>query len=152
MRKRVLALAVIALAIVGALAVACSDKPVLQSCKNVPDGGCPLSYGLACDDPSCNAAYACLADGTWQLDHTCPPRDAAVDVAPPVKDAGVKDVDLDVPGAFGGPGCNALEAPDCPYGLAAQCPNGCCDCEDLFVCRNGGWDPYATCIDGAITK
>ncbi len=131
---------------------ACRDQPVAQTCRNVPGGGCPLAHGVACDDPACAAAYACLPDGTWQLDHVCPARDAGADAQAPPKDAGLKDVDLDVVGAFGGPGCAALEPPDCPFGVAATCTSGCCGCEDLFVCRDGGWDPYASCTDGAIVK
>lgn len=147
--RRALALVVLILGAF-AVAVACSEQPTAQSCRNVPDGGCPLAYGKACDDPACAAAYACLPNGTWQLDHTCPPRDASSEAPPPPSDAGVKDVDLDVPGAFGGPGCAPLQPPDCPYGTAATCPQGCCGCEDLFVCRDGGWNIYAACVDGAI--
>lgn len=132
------------------LLAACDAQPIQQACKNVPDGGCPLAYGKACDDPACSAAYACLPDGTWQLDHVCAPRDAAAEASPPPKDAGVKDASLDVEGAFGGPGCIDLEPPDCPYGVAATCTNGCCGCEDLFVCRDGGWSTFGVCVDGSI--
>jgi hypothetical protein len=67
-------------------------------------------------------------------------------------DASVRDVSIDVEGAFGGPGCVDLQAPDCPLGLAISCPNGCCGCEDLFVCRNGGWNLWGQCVDGGITQ
>ena len=43
------------------------------------------------------------------------------------------------------PGAVALQAPDCSLGLALACPQGCCGCEDLFVCENGGWSYWATC-------
>lgn len=129
---------------------ACDATNAQTPCRNIPDGGCPLSYGVACDDPACAAAYACNADGTWRLDHTCAPRDAGGDVHVGPKDAGAKDVDLDVQGAFGGPGCIDLQSPDCPYGLAATCGAGCCGCSDLFVCRDGGWSAYGSCVDGAI--
>lgn len=129
---------------------ACSEEPVARPCRNVPDGGCPLSYGKACDDPACAAAYACEPGGAWRLDHVCAARDGAAD-APQPGDAGARDVDIDVPGAFGGPGCAGLQAPDCPLGTALVCPNGsCCGCSDLFVCRDGGWDPWGTCSDGGI--
>ncbi len=151
MRARSLAAFVLLVAVLYALAMACSDAVTQQPCKNVPDGGCPLAYGKACDDPACAAAYACLPDGTWELDHVCPPRDGGQpDVVVPGKDAGVRDAAIDVEGAFGGPGCVPLESPDCPYGLAATCPSGCCGCEDLFVCRDGGWNPFGTCADGGI--
>ncbi|HEX7604578.1 MAG TPA: hypothetical protein VF316_23330 [Polyangiaceae bacterium] len=130
---------------------ACSEDPVVQPCRDVPDGGCPLSYGKACDDPACSAAYACDPGGVWRLDHVCAPHDAGPDAPKPPVDAGARDVDIDVPGAFGGPGCAPLQTPDCPLGTALVCPNGaCCDCTDLFVCRNGGWDPWGTCDDGGI--
>jgi hypothetical protein len=151
MRRSALAVfVVLALASGHLSAIGCSDPPTLRECRNVPEGGCPLAYGKACDDPACSAAYACLSDGTWQLDHTCPPRDGGADVGTPPKDAGVRDVELDVEGAFGGPGCVPLEPPDCPYGIAATCNSGCCGCEDLFVCRDGGWSAYGFCADGGI--
>src|SRR5437763_599823 len=57
-------------------AIAACETPIEQNpCKNVPAGGCPLSHGQACEDPACEAAYACNPDGTWTLDHTCPARD-----------------------------------------------------------------------------
>ena len=141
-----------ALAIVASFAAAllaapsCSDATTEHPCTNIPAGGCPLSRGVACADPSCEGVYACRSGNVWELDHTCPaheagaPRDAAHD-APPVVDAA-----LDAPpGANGGPGCGALQVPDCSLGLALVCPSGCCDCEDLFVCQNGAWSQWGTC-------
>src|SRR5262249_22276629 len=121
------------------------ETPIEQSpCKGVPDGGCPLSHGRACEDPACAAAYACNADGTWTLDHMCPAHAdssaSAPDAAP--GDAGAIDAP---PGASGGPECTALEAPDCPLATALACPSGCCDCTDLFVCGDGGWNEWGTC-------
>ena len=133
-----------------AIAIACSTDAPVETCKNIPTGGCPLSHGVACDDPSCAAAYACTTDG-WVLDHTCPPHDAGPDTSIPIPDAGARDVSIDVPGANGGPGCAPLEPPDCPLGTALACPPGsCCDCLDLFVCDDGGWDPWGTCDDGGV--
>src|SRR4051794_15639301 len=92
----------------------CSDTATDHPCTGIPAGGCPLSRGVACDDPSCEAAYACRPGNVWELDHTCPaheagaPHDAAIDT-PPIPDAA-----LDAPpGANGGPGCDPLQAPDC---------------------------------------
>lgn len=68
-------------------------------------------------------------------------------------DAGVRDASIDVEGAFGGPGCVDLQMPDCPLGVALTCPSGCCGCEDLFVCKNGGWDLWGSCgVDGAVPR
>jgi hypothetical protein len=149
--KTWLALCVLALGVAVTAAIACSDAPNEQPCKNVPPGGCPLSHGFACDDPTCEAAYACEPGGAWRFDHACPPRDAGPDAlldapaAPPPRDAAI-DVP---PGAFGGPGCADLEPPDCPLGLALSC-SGCCGCEDLFVCSDGGWAAWGACFDGGL--
>ncbi len=131
---------------------ACQEASTADTCKGIPEGGCPLSHGAACDDPACIAAYACTPSGAWKLDHACPPRvDAGgVDLAD-ASDARVpRDVSIDVPGANGGPGCANLEPPDCPLGLAVLCGDGCCGCEDLFVCTDGGWNPWGTCEGGTI--
>jgi hypothetical protein len=147
-----------ALACIGAalaLAVACGDAINDQTCSNVPPGGCPLSHGVACDDPTCQAVYACEPGGAWRFDHACPAHDGGADAAvdappdvlPPPSDASAFDVP---PGAYGGPGCADLEAPDCPLGVALSCAN-CCGCEDLFVCTNGGWNAWGACLDGAPT-
>jgi len=151
-----------------AIAISGCDSPIEQSpCKDVPAGGCPLSHGKACDDPACQAAYACNPDGTWTLDHVCPAdaqadadadaeADAEADAgagagadadAGPGADAGAWDVAwIDAPpGASGGPGCIDLEPPDCPLSAALACPAGCCNCEDLYVCDNGGWTQWGVC-------
>jgi hypothetical protein len=137
------------------LAWACSDVQQITQCHDIPAGGCPVQGGVECSDPTCAAAYSCNQDGGWTLAHTCPAhdggvQDTSIDVPAP-SDAGY-DIDAP-PGAFGGPGCNALEPPDCPLGYALICNSGCCDCQDLYVCNDGGWDPWGTCSDdGGITK
>ncbi len=133
------------------LASACSNQDTPKTCENVPEGGCPLLHGLACDDPSCAAAYACTPSG-WSLDHVCPVREAGPDTYAPPMDAGAKDVDIDVPGANGGPGCASLIPPDCTLAAGASCPVGCCGCEDLFVCQNAGWSLWGYCSDGGVFK
>lgn len=143
MKKKYLALSM--------LAWACNDTQPIVQCNDIPDGGCPSQEGVACQDPTCAAAYTCEPDGGWALAYTCPARDAEVDStsndAPSPNDAGY-DIDAP-PGAFGGPGCEALEMPDCPLGEALLCQNGCCGCGDLWVCDDGGWDPWGTCSDDA---
>ena len=151
---------IVVAAMVGAALAAvlsCSDAPTADPCRDIPDGGCPLSYGVACQDPACDAVYACLPNRVWQLDHTCPPHEAGapheagVDGGDAADDAPAEgslsfDASIDAPpGAGGGPGCEDLQAPDCSLALALACPKGCCGCEDLFVCQNGGWYYYATC-------
>ncbi len=148
-----LALVAFVLAACAAVPLACNGDPTLVVCRDVPDGGCPIQEN-ACSDPACVAVYACdHVSGTWSLDHTCPPHppvDAGPDVAPP--EASPRDVDVDVPGASGGPGCPDLEPPDCPLATAAACPTDCCGCEDLYVCQGGGWTAWGACVNGAITK
>lgn len=150
------ALVVAALGIV-ALAFACHDDETFVACASIPAGGCPLNHGVSCEDPTCQAAYACI-DREWQLDHVCPgyeggaptPVDAGSDV---IEASTIRDADPDAPpGAYGGPGCGPLEIPDCMLGTALSCPSGCCDCEDLFLCQNGGWEIYGSCKDGKISS
>ena len=131
---------------------ACGDGDAIQQpCTDIPAGGCPVSYGVACDDPACVAVYRCNTDETWSFDHACPVHEAGPDVrdAAPVDaaDAAVpRDADIDAPpGAFGGAGCLDLEVPDCTLGFALSCPAGCCDCEDLFVCQDEDWVLWGSC-------
>lgn len=144
---------VIVLAVLGAVLIAAcaADLPPPAKCYDIPAGGCPRR-GNACEDPSCVALYLCKADGTWSLDSNCPPRDASVpDVVVLPQDAGTRrDAVVDVPGAFGGPGCESLIAPDCSLGTASTCGQGCCGCEDLFVCEAGGWSLWGTCDQGQL--
>jgi len=136
-------------ACVTAIVVACNgDDSAIVTCFDIPEGGCPVQGGVECQDPTCAAAYTCEPDGGWSLAHVCPPHDGSAmdsnnDVA--VSDAGY-DIDAP-PGSFGGPGCADLEPPDCPLGEVLICSSGCCGCEDLYVCDDGGWDPWGYCGD-----
>ena len=143
-------LAAAALAGVGA----CQDVPFAQRCTNIPAGGCPLDGPSVCSDITCEAVYRCNPDRTWTRDSVCPAREAGLvdsavrDAAPPPP----RDAALDVQGATGGPGCLALEPPDCPLGTALSCPsNACCGCDDLFVCADGGWTAWGTCAGGTVS-
>ncbi|AKU96836.1 hypothetical protein AKJ09_03500 [Labilithrix luteola] len=145
-----------------AIVTACSgDAPTASACTNIPAGGCPLSRGVACEDLSCEAVYRCLDGNQWVLDHACPAHDAssvehdAEADAADASDGGasVRDAAIDAPpGASGGPGCDTLQVPDCSLGFALACPSGCCECEDLFVCQNGGWEYWGSCVDGQIQQ
>ncbi len=153
MRKRVWAsLGLGALGLV-AIVTACADDPAIVPCKNIPAGGCPR-IGNACDDPTCEVLYVCMADSTWKRDRTCDPHEDAgpLDASSDAIETGARDADFDVVGAAGGPGCSSLEPPDCPLATAATCPSAtsCCGCEDLFVCRNGGWEAWGTCGDRGV--
>lgn len=147
----------VAIGLVLGAAAACSDDlPIARPCTNIPPGGCPIARGVSCDDPSCEAVYACRAGDVWELEKTCPPREGGTrgdggvdpgDARAPI------DASFDAPpGAFGGPGCSELAVPDCALGLALACGAGCCGCEDLFVCREGGWDLWGSCGDGGVRE
>ena len=132
-----------------AIGTSCDEPIEITPCKQIPDGGCP-KRGDACSDPTCDALYVCTEEGQWRLVQTCGPHDASVSEtsvreAGPPPDASF----IDVPGAGGGPGCEDLEAPDCSLALAGACSSGCCGCEDVFVCRNGGWDLVYTCANAS---
>lgn len=134
------------------VAASCSDPPTAQPCTDVPPGGCPISRGVACEDPACEAVYACRPGNVWELEKICPSRDggAARDAHVPEAEPPI-DASIDAPpGAYGGPGCGLLQEPDCALGLVLACPSGCCGCEDLFVCVNGGWDLWGHCGDGGL--
>jgi hypothetical protein len=155
MRRFALAVAVVAG--VTLTVFACADDATPEACTNVPPGGCPLSHGVACQDPACEAVYLCLPNNVWQLDQLCPPHEGGP--PPAVEDAGEEeaaprssfDANVDAPpGAFGGPGCVDLEIPECTLGFALACGAGCCGCEDLFVCEGGGWTLWGACGDGGL--
>lgn len=156
-RPRILATLFALLASVALAALpSCGDGETVQPCTDIPAGGCPLSRGLACSDPACEAVYLCRSGNVWELDRRCPARDASVrdaqeapDAAAPI-DAAPIDAAIDAPpGANGGPGCGPLQQPDCALGLALVCPSGCCGCEDLYVCESGGWALWGTCSPDA---
>jgi hypothetical protein len=145
------------LALVALGAAACDSTPPPRLCDDVPAGGCPLSNGVACEDPTCQAVYACN-DGVWSFDHACPTVDAGIVDATVDADAdempAFDAASIDAPpGSFGGPGCTDLEAPDCPLGEAIVCGPGCCDCEELYVCVDMGWTDWGSCSpDGGIVQ
>lgn len=157
----VVAVSLLVVGLVGALA--CDGELfVVPSCQSIPAGGCPGGDDdrvRVCGDPSCSAVYACQWDGGWREVGRCEER-PAVDGggAQDAGEGGAVGGDDDggqalPPGASGGPGCRELQPPDCPVALAAACaPASCCECEDLFVCENGGWVPWGTCEGGRITS
>lgn len=136
------------------LAPAC-DEAVPQPCTGIPEGGCPLSRGVACEDLACEAVYACRPGNVWELQEHCPPRDggrapfdsAAPDPPPPARPDAAVDAP---PGAHGGPGCVSLQVPDCALGVALACGPDCCGCEDLYVCEDGGWSLWGVCTEAGI--
>jgi hypothetical protein len=149
-RHRAAAASIVATTLV--LFAACDDGAVARPCSNIPAGGCPISRGVACEDPACEAVYACRPGDVWELQERCPARDAGPsetnDAAPVEPDAGspVGDAAIDAPpGAYGGPGCDSLQAPDCALGVALACGADCCGCEDLYICEDNGWTLWGGC-------
>jgi hypothetical protein len=146
------------------VAAACADRlPGAFACKEIPEGGCPQRSIDVCVDDACEAVYSCNANAEWTQVRECT-RDVSADAA----DAGYGANDMtgdsaivsyrdaasgtpDGEGAFGGPGCIALEAPECSLGFALGCHGSdCCGCEDIFVCDQGGWSAWGTCNRGAL--
>lgn len=138
------------LALLG-VALACNGTQIDHPCTDIPDGGCPLSNNLACEDPACEAVYLCRQNNVWELQRMCPPHDpgdAAVIYADAtdVPSQPIVDATADAPpGAYGGPGCPDLQLGDCPLGVALSCGTSCCECEDLYVCQNGAWSYWGYC-------
>lgn len=155
MRMRARIVSVVVAAALG-FAGACDDGPVPEPCSNIPAGGCPLSHGVACQDPACEAIYACRPGNVWELQARCSGQEAGVlgDGSTPPTEAStpVFDASIDAPpGAFGGPGCETLQTPDCALGVVLGC-GGCCGCEDLYVCEDNGWTLWGMCGDGGIVR
>jgi hypothetical protein len=138
----------------------CEDTTPALPCVDAPPTGCPDDFGAdVCQDPACSAVYSC-DNGKWTFVRACGPADGSVD-ASVAREAGAPEdalasdrgeIEIDAPvGAFGGAGCVSLEPPDCPLGVALYCKSSdCCGCEDLFVCADGGWNPWGACVDGAV--
>jgi hypothetical protein len=162
---------VLALSACAAFAVACQGTLIAPTdCGVIPEGGCVDKGGLVdqCGDRTCIALYECVGEsptatsGTWLHQRDCPARPApdrdasVVDAAADASDAAPRgDASLPAdlpPGATGGPGCVSLEIPDCALAVGYGCPNDCCGCEELFVCVNGGWDSWGTCVNDMPTS
>lgn len=150
------------LALVGAVVAvlaACNDPLPTFACEDIPAGGCPTKSIDVCVDGTCAAVYRCNADATWSKVRDCPAQPAAADAGLDANDAAAeashrgRDAGLDAPpGASGGPGCLALQPPECSLGYALACdPDDCCGCDDVFVCADGGWSAWGTCNGGALT-
>jgi len=147
--------------VAGLVVFACDDPPVPPECTDIPPYGCPVTGGVSCLDPQCEAIYECRRGNTWDLQEKCPnfdPDAGRVVVADAASDAqpdGPTDAGPNPnapPGAYGGPGCGPLQEPDCTVGLALACPIGCCGCEDLFVCLGGAWELWGGCVDGLVRE
>lgn len=133
-------------ALLGAVAGCGSSAPV-QTCGEIPDGGCPLGRGGSCEDASCTALYDCV-DGAWTEVEAC---DAIATSSTTTAATG---------GGGGGGGCEApvldrtgevdgctpdLLDPDCPVAAAEVCDPCSTGCADFFLCTAEGWIDVAAC-------
>jgi hypothetical protein len=133
--------------------VACQSSEVdIVRCKNIPAGGCPDRAGVDdCLDRTCTELYRCNADQSWTKTSVCVGNEAGAVDASVADTRPPRDVSIDAPpGAGGGPGCGDLTLPDCNLLYALECPRDCCGCEDIFICANGGWNAWGTCVGGQI--
>ena len=162
------AASVVAVAITG-LGFACSDNAFVPYCTGIPAHGCIAAEVDAtgtCADPTCAAVYSSNASCQWTFVASCPNYEAPMDAghtdaadggtsaadADSGEDVHYRDAGFPLPeGAAGGPGCMDLQSPDCPLQLATACGRGCCGCETLYVCTNGGWNIWGECgADGGL--
>lgn len=132
-------------------ATACGSPEGVQTCGEIPEGGCPLGRGGSCDDVSCTGLYDCV-DGAWTEEVDCG------DVAPATVTT--------TSGVGGGGGCEPpaidregeaegcvpdLQEPDCPVAAAEVCPPCRTGCSDFFLCTADGWLDVAACReDGTL--
>jgi hypothetical protein len=141
----------------GSIVFACSEDPIPQPCRDIPEHGCPVQFE-ACEDPTCQAIYACRENNVWERVKECPSYDPDAGHLPDAAPSTIVDAAPDAPpGAYGGPGCRLLEDPDCALGLALACTSAeghssCCGCEDLFVCTNGAWELWGSCSDAGVRQ
>ncbi len=101
----------------------------------------------------CASVYERQSDCSWRFVVDCP---GYLPLAAGRSDGGdasavdaVTDDATQSEGAAGGPGCPALENPDCTLALAASCI-GCCGCQDIYVCVGGGWNLWGSCGDAGL--
>jgi hypothetical protein len=129
------------------------DTPHVQTCGQIPDGGCPIGRGGTCDDPTCAALYDCL-DGEWKLSEECEASssDATTSATTTGGDGGGCDNVPMFDRTDEADGCTPdLEPPDCPAEAAETCSPCSTGCVDFYICKTAGWDDVAYCDDlGAL--
>ncbi len=130
---------------------ACGEAPPLETCGQIPEGGCPIGRGGSCDDMYCAALHDCV-EGKWTQVKRCPDGNGS---------GGAGGGGGGGAGAGAGPctmvtldhsaetlGCKPdLENPDCPAAAAETCAESACltSCLDFFLCTKDGWIDVAHC-------
>ncbi len=157
----------LAAALFGAWQAGCRFGSGIQTCGQIPPGGCPIGRGGTCDDETCSGVYDCVG-GDWTLVIPCDGGAGAGGSGGSGSAGGFGG--SGGAGASGGgagaggacvhsslvptnepAGCSpALLAPDCHASLAdASCIEEACasGCLDFFVCTLDGWTDVAFCDD-----
>ncbi len=139
----------------GAIAVAlalgawlggCGGFGPVQTCGEIPEGGCPLGRGGTCDDLYCGGLYDCV-DGAWELVESCPGGGTAVTATSSGSGAGGGCITFDHSNEADG--CKPdLEPPDCPVVAAETCGDPCLTgCVDFYLCESSGWVDVGYCAE-----
>jgi hypothetical protein len=134
-----------------ALVGGCGGFGPVQTCGEIPEGGCPLGRGGTCDDPYCAGLYDCV-DGAWDLVEPCAGGGSTgTSSASTASGAGGGCLSFDHTNEADG--CKPdLEPPDCPVVAAETCGDPCLTgCVDFYLCEASGWVDVAYCTDdGAL--
>ena len=149
MSRVLLALLVVLLAPAG-----CQGIPTGTGCSDIPAGGCPTDRGGTCDDPTCNALYACNA-GAWSILQWCDQPDGGAGGGDAGGgDGGPRDGGPCTPVSINTTGetqdCTPdLEGTDCSVEAALGCEETACltGCSDFYLCTAPGWVHVAYCDD-----
>lgn len=159
LRPRLVRVAGLAMAWLGAAAsLACdSQQPLL--CGQIPDGGCPIGRGGTCEDAFCEALYDCV-QGDWTEVEVCERPSggggagAGGEGGGGSNEGGCAIVTFDHTGEVRG--CEPdLQPPDCPVEAAEVCEPCITGCVDFFLCVESEagplWTTVAYCSeDGAL--
>lgn len=139
---------------IGALAAApveaCGGFGPIQTCGEIPTGGCPMGRGGTCDDATCTGLYDCV-DGDWTLTTECDQGSTTVTSSAGGGGAGGGEGGCGAPmidhGAEVG-GCTPdLQEPDCPAVGAESCTACSTGCVDFYLCVAAGWELVAFCTE-----
>lgn len=139
---------------VAAGVTACGGFGPVQTCGEIPQGGCPLGRGGTCDDSLCAALYDCV-DGDWSLATECEQGSGGTTSTGGGGVGGAGEGGCSVPAidhAAEVSGCTPdLQEPDCPAVAAESCTACLTGCVDFYLCVAAGWDLVAFCSDdGAL--
>lgn len=150
-RRRLVAVGLGVAALVG-----CGASGGVETCGEIPEGGCPVGRGGTCDDVACAALYDCQG-GAWTEVEACPGSSAASGGSVGGGEGGAGEgggtcapAVIDRTGEADGCTPDLLE-PDCPAAAAEACDPCGTGCADFFLCTADGWIDVAACDEsGAL--